>query len=76
MDRENTPESHAVEIAVNLSTYELTPPGTSTMSEALIFLIRSNNKNEQRLRTRCLEITGTGTVFRANWNSSTSSCEK
>ena len=76
LDRESTPESNAVEIAVNLPTYELTPPGTSTMSEALVFLIRSKNTNEQRLRTRCLEISGTGTVFRANWNSSTSSCEK
>lgn len=76
LDRESTPESNAVEIAVNLPTYELTPPGTSTMSEALVFLIRSKNTNEQRLRTRCLEISGTGTVFRANWNSSNSSCEK
>ena len=76
LDRESTPESNAVEIAVNLPTYELTPPGTSTMSEALVFLIRSKNTNEQRLRTRCLEISGTGTVFRANWNSSTSRCEK
>lgn len=76
LDRESTPESNAVEIAVNLPTYELTPPGTSTMSEALVFLIRSKNTKEQRLRTRCLEISGTGTVFRANWNSSTSSCEK
>ena len=76
LDRESTPESNAVEIAVNLPTYELTPPGTSTMSEALVFLIRSKNNNEQRLRTRCLEISGTGTIFRANWNSSTSRCEK
>ena len=76
LDREGTPESEAVKVSVNLASYELTPPGTSTMSDDLIFLIRSNNTQEQRLRTRCLQISGTGTVFRASWNTNTSKCEK
>ena len=76
LDREGTPESEAVVMSVNLASYELTPPGTSTMSEDLIFLIRSTNTQEQRLRTRCLQISGTGTVFRASWNPTTSKCEK
>ncbi|QNJ06686.1 hypothetical protein SynMEDNS5_01977 [Synechococcus sp. MEDNS5] len=76
LDREGTPESEAVVMSVNLASYELTPPGTSTMSEDLIFLIRSTNTQEQRLRTRCLQISGTGTVFRASWNTNTSKCEK
>lgn len=76
LDREGTPESDAVEVSVNLSSYELTPPGTSTMSEDLIFLIRSTNTEEQRLRTRCLQISGTGTIVRASWDASTSSCVK
>jgi prepilin-type N-terminal cleavage/methylation domain-containing protein len=76
LDRERTPESKAVEVSVNLSSYELTPPGTSTMSDELIFLIRSTNTQEKRLRTRCLQIAGTGTIFRANWDSSASSCVK
>ena len=76
LDRERTPESKAVEVSVNLSSYELTPPGTSTMSDELIFLIRSTNTQEKRLRTRCLQIAGTGTIFRANWDSSSSSCVK
>ena len=74
LDREGTPESDAVEVSVNLANYELTPPGTSTMSEDLIFLIRSTTTGEQRLRTRCLQISGTGTIVRASWDASTSSC--
>ena len=76
LDREGTPESDAVEVSVNLASYELTPPGTSTMSDDLIFLIRSTNTKEQRLRTRCLQISGTGTIVRASWDASTSSCVK
>ena len=74
LDREGTPESESVEVSVNLASYELTPPGTSTMSNDLIFLIRSTNTQEQRLRTRCLQISGTGTIVRASWDASTSSC--
>ena len=74
LDREGTPESDAVEVSVNLASYELTPPGTSTMSNDLVFLIRSTNSQEQRLLIRCLQISGTGTVVRASWNASTSSC--
>ena len=74
LDREATPESQAVEVSVNLASYELTPPGTSTMSDDLIFLIRSTNTEEQRLRTRCLQISGTGTIVRASWDHATSSC--
>ena len=76
LDREGTAESDAVEVSVNLASYELTPPGTSTMSDDLIFLIRSTNTEEQRLRTRCLQISGTGTIVRASWDAFTSSCVK
>jgi prepilin-type N-terminal cleavage/methylation domain-containing protein len=76
MDEEDTPEAQAIEIAVNSETYELTPPGTSTMAKDLIFLIRSRTKDDDRLRTRCLQISGTGTVFSASWNQATSSCSK
>ena len=76
LDREGTPESDAVEVSVNLASYELTPPGTSTMSDDIIFLIRSTNTEEQRLRTRCLQISGTGTIVRASWDAFTSSCVK
>ena len=73
--REGTAESKAVEVSVNLPSYELTTPVTTT-SEDLIFLIRSTNIQEQRLRTRCLQISGTGTVIRSSWDASTSSCVK
>jgi hypothetical protein len=46
------------------------------MSEDLIFLSRSTNTKEERLRTRCLQISGTGTIVRASWDASTSSCVK
>ena len=74
LDREGTPESNAVEVAVNHARYELTPPGTSTMSNDLIFLIRSTNTQEKRLRTRCIQISGTGTIFRASWDAAASRC--
>ena len=74
MEEEQTTESKAVALAVNSATYELTPPGTSTMSNDLIFLIRSANSSDDRLRTRCLQISGTGTVFSGSWREATSSC--
>ena len=70
IDREGTPESKAVEVSVNLARYELTPPGTSTMSDALIFLIRSTMTQEKRLQTRCLQISGTGKIIRSTWKNS------
>ena len=73
---EQSPESKKVEVAVNTATYELTPPGTSTMSNNLIFLVRSNHENRARLRTRCLEISGTGTIFRGSWDEENYKCER
>ena len=40
LDREGTPESEVVVMSVNLASYELTPPGTSTMSDGLRLFIR------------------------------------
>ena len=74
LDREGTKESKAVEVSVNLASYELSPPGTSTMSRDLVFLIRSTNTQEKRLRIRCLKVSGTGNVHRASWNAPNSSC--
>ena len=66
----------ATKISVNLPSYELTPPGTSTMTEELIFLIKSNKPDDQNLRTRCLEISGTGRIYRGTWNEDLTSCEE
>lgn len=74
LNQEGTPESQQVEVAVNTGTYELTPPGTSTMASDLLVLIRSANRTEQRLRTRCLRISGTGTIDTGSWDSSNSTC--
>ena len=75
LNKEGTAEAHQVEVAVNNGTYELTPPGTSTIASDLLLLVRSTNTTEQQLQTRCLRISGTGTIFRGTWNSNTSSCE-
>ena len=75
LNKEGTAEAQQVEVAVNSGTYELTPPGTSTMANDLLILVRSTNTTEQRLKTRCLRLSGTGTIFRGTWNSNTSSCE-
>ena len=75
LNKEGTAESRQVEVAVNAGTYELTPPGTSTMSSDLLVLVRSTNRTEQRLQTRCLRVSGTGTIYKGSWNSSTSICE-
>ena len=74
MDEEGTPESQAVKIAVNSTSYELSPPGTSTMANDLIFLIRSTTTEDKRLRTRCLQISGTGTVLSGSWNQANARC--
>ena len=76
MEEEQTPESKLVEISVNLATYELTPPGTSTMTNDLIFLIRSKNTEDDRLETRCLQISGTGTIYSASWNQASNRCSE
>ena len=75
LNKEGTAEAKQVEVAVNSGTYELTPPGTSTMANDLLVLVRSTNTTDQRLKTRCLRISGTGTIFRGTWNSNSSSCE-
>jgi prepilin-type N-terminal cleavage/methylation domain-containing protein len=75
LNKEGTAEAQQVEVAVNSEIYELTPPGTSTMANDLLVLIRSTNTTEQRLQTRCLRISGTGSIFRGTWNSNISSCE-
>ena len=76
VNQERTPESMATKISVNLPSYELTPPGTSTMTEELIFLIKSNKPDDQNLRTRCLEISGTGRIYRGTWNEVSTRCEE
>lgn len=76
LNHEGTAEAQRVEVAVNRDTYELTPPGTSTMAKDLLLLVRSTNRTEQQLQTRCLRISGTGTIFRGTWNSDTSICER
>ena len=75
LNQEGTTDSKRVEVAVSQGTYELTPPGTSTMASDLLLLIRSNNGSEQNLRTRCLKLSGTGTIFQGTWNNNTSICE-
>ena len=75
LNPEGTAESRQVEVAVNTGTYELTPPGTSTMASDLLVLVRSANRTQQRLQTRCLRISGTGSIYKGSWNNNTLTCE-
>ena len=75
LNREGSADSKKVEVSVNHTNYELTPPGTSTMTSNLLFLIRSTNRTNQNLQTRCLQVSGTGTIFRGSWNTLNSACE-
>ena len=70
---EGSPESKQVEVAVSTGDYELTPPGTSARTEPIIFMVRSLEAgNDNRLRTRCVEISGSGHLSRGTWEGSLS----
>lgn len=76
VNNEGSPESRQVEVAVSAKVYELTPPGTSTAGDELMILVRSKNTANEKLRTRCLKISGTSTIYRGSWNEDSLSCKK
>ena len=76
VNNEGSPESRQVEVAVSAEVYELTPPGTSTTGDELMILVRSKHTANEKLRTRCLKISGTSTIYRGSWNENSSMCEK
>jgi prepilin-type N-terminal cleavage/methylation domain-containing protein len=81
--REGTPERDGVEVKASQTSFQMSPPGTSAESGILTILIRSKDHNketsqnsigESRLRTRCVEISGSGSISRGTWDQSLKAC--
>ncbi len=72
---EGTPESKQVEVSARESQYEISPAGISTSNDTLTILIKSRfAATDTRLRTRCVEISGSGNLFSGTWDEVTTSC--
>ena len=83
VNREGTQESKVVEVATTESSFVLTPPGTSSQTNNLNILIRSkywdsnsamNSHGISRLRTRCIEVSGSGSISRGTWDEERKTC--
>ena len=54
----------------------LSPSGTVAEGKSLTFLIRSlHSANDSRLRTRCVELSGSGHIHSGTWNQETKFCD-
>ena len=72
---EGTPESKQVEVSARQPEYEISTGGISTSGGTLTILIRSRfAAADPRLRTRCVEISGSGNLFSGTWDEGTTSC--
>ena len=83
INREGTPERDNVEVATTLSSFQMSPPGTSADSGLLTILIRSkehasssyqNSSGESRLLTRCIEVSGSGSISQGIWDNALKAC--
>ena len=73
---EGTRESKQVEVSTPQAYYELSTAGTSTSGENLTILIRSiNSAKEPQLRTRCVELSGSGHIHSGTWNQDADFCD-
>ena len=73
---EGTRESKQVEVSTPQAYYELSTAGTSTSGENLTILIRSiNSAKEPQLRTRCVELSGSGHLHSGTWNQDADFCD-
>lgn len=70
LDLKNIESSKKVEVQVSGNQFTLSPPGTSSLEEPLIILVRSKNWNQdpQRpLSTLCIQLSGNGVIKRGKW---------
>lgn len=83
IQREGSSESSAVNVAVSATSFEMTPPGTSANTQSLTIRIRSRNQNDaavlksdgsSRLITRCIQVSGTGSILSGNWDDQLATC--
>ncbi len=73
---EGTRESKQVEVKTPQAYYELSTAGSSTGGESLTILIRSiNSAKEPQLRTRCVELSGSGHLHSGTWNQDADFCD-
>ncbi|MGC6482739.1 MAG: pilus assembly FimT family protein [Synechococcus sp.] len=64
--RERTPESERVNVKVNMDQFTISPIGIIPSASNLLFLVRTNNPS-QNSRTRCLELSASGSILRGSW---------
>ena len=73
---EGTRESKQVEVSTRQDEYVLNPAGPSASGENLTILIRSiNSAKEPQLRTRCVEVSGSGHIHSGTWNQDADFCD-
>ncbi|MFL0795561.1 MAG: hypothetical protein AB8B34_08475 [Prochlorococcus sp.] len=73
---EGTRESKQVEVKTPQAYYELSTAGSSTGGENLTILIRSRDSaKESQLRTRCVELSGSGHIHSGTWNQDADFCD-
>ena len=83
VQREGSSESNAVNVAVSTTMFTMTSPGTSAETNSLTIRIRSRKQNDaavlksdgsSRLITRCIQVSGTGSILRGNWDDQLATC--
>ena len=77
LNLEGLPSSERVELQVSSDTYELSPPGTSSISEPLIILVRSIHWSQDSLRpipTHCIEVSSNGVIRKGKWKNTQKQC--
>ena len=83
VSREGTPETKMVEVATTKAHFMMTPPGTSAEIGNLTILIRSvawnkdsvsDSQGNTRLLTRCIDLSGSGSISRGTWDDSNKLC--
>ena len=70
IDQESTRVSKTVEVKVSEATYSLSPPGTSTGTKSLVFLVRSlhwDQDAQRPLPLRCVSMSTAGHLHQGTW---------
>ena len=77
LDLENVASSNNVEIQVSTDHYSLSPPGTSSIAEPLMIILRAKKWDQDPKRplpTLCVELSGNGVIRRGVWNKDEKQC--
>ena len=83
IQREGSSDANAVSVAVSTTSFTMTPPGTSAETNELTIRVRSRKHDDpsvlkaddsSQLITRCIQVSGTGSTLRGNWDEQTKTC--